>query len=187
MIILYVMLFGWGKFRGWLVLEFFLETGRRIHVNGLAKRLKISVSTVHSYLLEYEKQGVLEKECTANIVSYRVKETPLTLELKKTFFISKVLPFVAKFMNENPFVTTLALFGSHAKGTFDEKSDIDLLAISPQKNPNLASLKQLEEKTGKETKIQVFSIAEWKNLLRKNDSFALAVIRNNILLFGDQL
>ncbi len=181
------MLSGWNKFKGWTVLEFFLGSSRQIHANGLAKRLKISVSTAQGYLLGYEKEGVLEKEKTANVILYKLKETPLTLELKKAFFLSAALPFVGQFMKENPFVTTLALFGSHAKGTFDEKSDIDLIAICQEKKLKLDSLKNAEEKIGKETKIQSFSLQEWRNLVKKQDSFAIAVLKNNILLFGDPL
>ena len=49
------------------------------------------------------------------------------------------------------------------------------------------STKKLEEKTGKEAKIQVFTRTEWKNLLKKNDNFAFAVLKNNILLAGEPL
>lgn len=181
------MLFGWGKFKGWAVLEFFLSGSRRIHANGLARLLKISVSTAQTYLSNYEKQGILEKQRTANLVLYSLRETPLALELKKAFFLSEILPFAEQFREQNPFLTTLALFGSHAKGTFDEKSDIDLIAISQEKKIRLDSLKRAEGKTGKETKIQLFSLPEWRSLVKKSDSFAIAVLKNNLLLFGAPL
>jgi len=179
------MLFGWDRFRGWAVLRFFLGGGSAaIHPNGLAKRLGISVSTAQAYLSAYEKQGVLEKEKTANIVQYRLRETPFTLELKKAFFVFEMLPFAARFAGDNPAVTALALYGSHAKGTFDEKSDIDLIAIAQQKKMRLDALRKLEEKTGKEAKMQVFSMAEWKKMLEGGDSFAWAIAKNSVLLAG---
>ncbi len=181
------MLFGWNKFKGWKVLEFFLSNSSAIHVNGLARRLNIGVSTAQTYLVAYEKQGILEKEKKANLIVYRLRETALALELKKACVVSILLPFVEKFSKENPFVTTLAVFGSHAKGAFDEKSDIDLVAISQEKKVCIDSLRELEEKTGKEAKIQVFSLQEWKQLVERKNSFALAILKNNILLFGDPL
>jgi predicted nucleotidyltransferase len=138
-------------------------------------------------LAEYEKQGVLEREKTANSISYKLKETPFSLELKKTAFLAKITPFIAAFLEENPTVSKLALYGSHAKGSYDEKSDIDLLAISQEKKLALKPLRELEAKTGKEAKIQVFTITEWKKLLEKKDLFALAVLRNNVLLSGEPL
>ena len=181
------MIYGWNKFKGWVVLEYFLGRNKKIHVNGLAKDLKISSSTAQAYLSEYEKEGILEREKTANIIIYKLKETPFTLELKKLFTISKILPFAEQFQKENQYMNTLALYGSHAKGTYDEKSDFDLLAISQQKKISLSALKKLEEKTGKEVRIQVFTRTEWKNLLKKNDNFAFAVLKNNILLAGEPL
>ena len=87
------MLYGWNKFKGWVVLEYFLESNKKIHVNGLAKDLKISPSTAQAYLSEYEKEGILEREKTANIITYKLNETPFTLELKKLYIISKILSF----------------------------------------------------------------------------------------------
>lgn len=181
------MFYGWSKFKGWKVLEFFLEKNEKIHVNGLAKRLGISPGTAQRYLTEYEKQGLLEKEKTANSITYKMKESPLSLELKKTFFLSKIAPFIQEILQENPFISKLALYGSHAKGNYDEKSDIDLLAISHQKKIELKAMKKIEAKTGKEIKIQVFTITEWKKLLGKKDSFALAIIKSNVLLSGEPL
>ncbi|MFH1224612.1 MAG: nucleotidyltransferase domain-containing protein [Candidatus Diapherotrites archaeon] len=181
------MFSNWKRFKGWLVLEFFLENGTRIHVNGLAKKLKISPGTAQTYLTEYERQGMLEREKTANTMGYRLRESPLSLELRKALFISKIGNFAAEFLKENPHTAKLALYGSHAKGTYDMKSDIDLIAISQDKKPGLKALQRLEEKTGKEAAIQVFTLAEWKRLLEKNDHFAFAVIGNSIMLAGEPL
>src|SRR3989338_99165 len=123
MIILYIMLHNWRKFKGWQVLEFFLENNESIHVNGLAKKLKIGASTAQTYLTEYEKEGVLEKDHNANVVNYKLKTTPFTLELKKALIVSKLMVFAREFKKENIFATSLWLYGSHAKGTYDKKSD----------------------------------------------------------------
>ncbi len=179
------MLYNWNKFKGWKILEFFLRSPEKIHVKGLAKKLKISSGTSQKYLLEYEKQGILEKERTANVLSYSLKETPLTLELKKTFFISKIMHFIEKFQKDNPFVVSLVLYGSHAKGTFDKKSDIDLIAVSQEKKLKLNSIKKMEEKTLKEARMQIFTLTEWKK--QSKESFGLAVSKNNILLLGELL
>ena len=181
------MLYGWNKFRGWEILEFFLEGNGKIHVNGLAKELKISKGTAQEYLTNYEKQGLLEKERIANLVNYKLIDTPLTIELRKTYFISKIIPHIKYFLSENKVISTLAMYGSHAKGSYDSKSDIDLLILSQDKRINLDSLKKIEEKLGKEIKTQVFNLREWRNLLDKKDNFAIAIVKNNILLFGEPL
>lgn len=181
------MLDAWNNFKGWEVIEFFLSGWGKTHVRGVARKLKLSPSVAQHYLASYCKEGLLEKEKFANTVSYRLKETPLALELKRMYFISLLPEFTAKFIKENQSVATLALYGSHAKGTYDEKSDVDLLAISQKKEMSLKSIRGLEKKIGKEVKIQVFSLSEWDNLLEKNNNFAHSVLRNNVLLHGAEL
>lgn len=182
-----IVLYGWDRFRGWEVLKFFLAKGGKTHVKGIARALKISPATAQEYLKGYERQGILEKEKAANAINYRLKETPLTLELKRAYFVSLLSGFIAEYMKENPHTAKLALYGSHAKGTYDAKSDIDLIAISQEKKPGLKAVQKLEEKTGKEAGIQVFTLAEWKRLLEKNDHFAFAVVRGGIMLAGEPL
>jgi uncharacterized protein len=179
------MFLEWNKFKGWNILEYFLNGNSQTHIKGIARELRISSFTAQHYLALYEKEGVLEKEKIANTLSYRLKETSMTTELKKTYFISRLSGFIDSFRKENPLVSVLVLYGSHAKGTFDKKSDIDLLVISQEKKMNEKSIHALEKKTGKEAKAQVFSVTEWNRLKEKKDMFALSVKENNIILFGD--
>lgn len=181
------MLYKWDKFKGWKILEFFLENNRKAYANGLAKELKISKGTAQEYLTAYERQGILEKEEIGNMVNYKLADNPLTIELKKTFFISKIMPHIKDIIPDNKLVITLAIYGSHAKGSYDSKSDIDLLILSQNKKINLDTITKITEKIGKEVKIQIFTFNEWRNLVNKKDNFAIAVIKNNILLYGEPL
>ena len=187
MIVLYIMLSGWEKFKGWKVLEFFLSGNKSMHCNGLARELDIAVATAQTYLSAYEREGILEKEKSANSIFYRLKETAFTQELKKAFFLSKLSGFVGQFQKDNPLVTTFALYGSHAKGTFDENSDVDLIAFVQGKKVKLDALKKLEHALGKEAKLQVFSLAEWKKLVQAGNPFAQVVQRTAIVLAGEPL
>ena len=94
--------------------------------------------------------------------------------------------FLKRFVKKNNIIG-LVLYGSHASGTYDGKSDIDLLVISQQKKLKLDEVKNLERKTRKEVKIQVFSLGEWRDLKRKKDPFVEAVLLNHILLYGPKI
>ena len=177
----------WKKFKGWSVLEFFIRTNEKIHIKGLAKNLKISPRTAQVYLQFYEKNKILEKENIGNIILYRLTETPIVLEFKKLYLLMESMPHIEKFVEKNPDVNTIALYGSHASGRNDSKSDVDLLIISQTKKLDLVPIKDLEKKLLKEVKIQVFSIGEWKKLTTENDSFGLSVFRNHIILHGASL
>jgi len=181
------MLDQWRKFKGWVVLEFFLKNDERIHVKGLSKNLKISPRTAQIYLQLYEKNKILKKEKVGNIILYSFNENTMVFELKRFYFMVNFLPLIDEFVEKNPEINIIALYGSHATGKDDRKSDIDLLVISQSKKLNLELVKKMENSFGKEVKIQIFSIGEWKNLLNKNDSFALSVLKNHILLYGASL
>ena len=176
----------WKKFKGWMVLEYFLKTTRKIHIKALAKKLKISPYTANYYLKFYKKAHLLNEQKEGNLLFYFLVDNCLTRQLKIFYFLDLIFPHVLKFSKKNN-VTSLVLYGSHASGTYDSTSDIDLLIISQQKKINFDELKKIEKETGKEIKIQVFSLGEWRSLKRKKDPFAQSILSNHILLFGSEL
>ena len=91
----------WGKFKGWVVLEHFLIDGEQIHIKSLSKKLKISSQTAQHYLRFYEKQGILEKTILGNMVLYNIKLNPVTLELKKLYFLFIFYPLITEFIKSN--------------------------------------------------------------------------------------
>jgi len=176
----------WRKFRGWKVLEFFLKTGEEIHVKELARKLSISPQTATYYLKLYRKANILKERKKANLSLYSLKDNALTRQLKIFYMMDQIYPFILKFARKNN-ITSIALYGSHASGTFDKNSDIDLLLISQKKELDLSELKKLEEKIGKEVKIQVFSLGEWRSLKRKPNAFVQSVLSKHILLYGAEI
>ncbi len=176
----------WRKFRGWKVLEFFLKTGREIHVKKLARELTISPQTATYYLKFYKEANVLKERKEANLLLYSLEDNALTRQLKIFYVLDQIYPFILKFASKNN-ITSIALYGSHASGTFDENSDIDLLLIAQKKTLDLSELKKLERKMGKEVKIQVFSLGEWRNLKRKANAFVQSVLSKHILLYGAEI
>jgi len=176
----------WRKFRGWSVLEFFLKTGREIHVKKLARELNISPQTATYYLKFYKRVGILKERKEANLLLYSLEGNPLTRQLKIFCILDQIYPFILRFAGKN-MVTSIVLYGSHASGTFDETSDIDLLLISQKKALNLSELKKLEKRIGKEVRVQVFSLGEWRNLKRRTNAFIRSVLSKHILLYGAEI
>ncbi len=183
---IYMIIEEWRKFRGWKLLEFFLKTGNEIHLKEIARKLKISPQTANYYLKFYSKAGILRERKKANLLLYSLLDNALTRQLKVFYILDTIYPFILKFDNENN-VTSIILYGSHALGTYDESSDIDLLIICQQKKLGLTELKKIERKTGKEVKIQIFTLGEWRNLKRKNDKFVQSLLSKYILLYGAEI
>lgn len=181
------MLAEWRKFAGWKVLEFFLQSDMEIHVKGLAKELQISSQTALKYLKLYEKEGLLNRKNIGNLTLYSLKENIFVFELKKTWFLLAAKPFFDSFAKDNLGINSLALYGSHAKGAFDQKSDVDLIVISQQKKLNFNALEKLELKQGKEVKAEVFSVGEWKKISNEKTPFWKEVVKHHLIIFGAEL
>ncbi len=176
----------WKKFKGWVTLEYFLKTNKEIHVKGLARQLKISPQTANYYLKFYKKEGILKERREGNLLLYSLTDNCLVKQLKIFYTLNILSEFSKKFVKKNK-ITSLVLYGSHASGSYDKSSDIDLVIISQLKKLNLDEIKALEKKIGKEVKIQVFSLGAWRNLKRKKDSFIRSVLSKHILLYGAEI
>lgn len=173
----------WRKFKGWAVLEFFLRK-ESAYIKELSRLLKISPRTAQIYTRLYENEGLLRKEVVGNTSVYRITDTPLAKEMKRLYLLLMITPGIKKLVHDNPSVTSLALYGSGARGEYDQSSDIDLLAISGSKEMNLGGIKELEGTLFREAKVEVISIGRWRELGGKKDDFYLSVVKSNIPLHG---
>ena len=174
----------WGKFKGWAVLEFFLRSQARIHLKGLAKELKISPRTAQVYLKLYEKEGILSKENVGNLTIYSIVDNPFTRELRRAYMVLKLKPYVDGFVAANPTVTTVALYGSAARGDYDSSSDVDMLIVSSNKSLKLEQIHLAESALGMEIGLEIYNLGEIRRLAEKGNKFYLSIERNNVLLYG---
>ena len=168
-------------------MEFFLASDGKTHLKGVARALGISPHTAQLYLQSYEKDGLLEKERMGNLTLYGLARNSLTSELKRLNILARMQPFAARFMGENHGVSSLVLYGSHASGEYDSKSDLDILIIYAGKEPKMKVLLELEPQLSKEVKIQALTLAAWKAMEEKNNKFYNSVIRRHITIFGASL
>jgi len=79
----------------------------------------------------------------------------------------------------------MVLYGSHANGTNDSKSDIDILLLVG--NTKKIPIMDIEKKLGKQISVESFTLANWKKTKKKNAPFYDSVIRNHVVLWGGDL
>jgi len=175
------MLKEWRTFKGWVVMEYFMNNpSKEIHVRGLAKELGVSPLTSNTYLRAYAAEGLLKKKRSANAIIYSLaNDSPVVKRLKQFYTVAWLTEkgFVDAVLKDNPQTTGIVLYGTHASGEYDERSDFDIIVFSM--NPQYP--KRAVESLGKEATLNILTVAGWK---KKNKEFKNSALRNNIVLYG---
>lgn len=180
------------KYVQWKILSHFLENpNTSFHIKQLARILGVSPASVSSAVKSFEEDGMLSKEEKGLAHIYRLNaDNNVVPSLKKAYGIAFVLSSKPKekFFEIDPNIISLALFGSYADGSYDEKSDIDFLIVTlTRKEILIKAAKILEEELRRELSISVFKLSEWRAMATKGDAFYKRVVENHILLCGSGL
>ncbi|VVB93160.1 Nucleotidyltransferase domain protein [uncultured archaeon] len=176
----------------WKILSHFLANpNTSFHIKQLARMLNVSPASVSSAVKSFEEDGLLSKEEKGLAHIYRLdSDNSMVAPLKKAYGIAFVLSSKPKerFLEIDPNIISLALFGSYAEGSFDEKSDIDFLVVTNAGKENLINAaKILEEELEKEVSLSVVKLSEWRDMAKKGDAFYKRIVDNHILLYGSGL
>ncbi len=133
---------------------FFINPTAKLRVRQIERELGLPLPSVIRYTAKLEKEGILKKLNTANVVFYAADRTDKTFLLEKKLFnikqiyTSGLIDFLIGELS-NP---TIVLFGSYSKGEDTENSDIDLYIETPSKKE--IKLEKFEKLLKR--KIQVF-------------------------------
>lgn len=167
------------------ILKQFLDNPQReIHIRELARKLKISPTTVSKILKNYEKKSILSSEKKLNHIIFRANIESKRFRIEKIYYNltkmldSKLLDYLENSFN-NP--EAIGIFGSFAKGEDTPKSDVDIFIISPNKK----SLKfdEFEKKIGRKIHLFILSRKE-VDLMKENNKELLNNMINGIILSG---
>ena len=170
---------------------FLLNPKKSLHINELARMLEISPMSVSHAVKLYGEKGFLIKDEKGLAHYYHLNTgNPVIGPLKKAYGLDLILSAKPEeiFINTDPNIISLALYGSYANGAFDEDSDVDFLVVTASKKEKiLDAILVLEDKLGKEVNVSACKLSEWLALAKKSDAFYKNVVANHILLYGADL
>jgi predicted nucleotidyltransferase len=177
------------KYVQWKILAHFLANpNTSFHIKQLARVLGVSPASVSSAVKSFEGDGLLSKEEKGLAHIYRLEsDNSVVAPLKKAYGIALMLSSKPKekFLEIDQNIISLALFGSYADGSYDEKSDMDFLIVTPtRKEILIKAAKILEEELQKEVSISVFKLSEWRAMAKKGDAFYKRIVANHVMLYG---
>ena len=126
----------------WKIMQLFYKNKTvKLHLRKIARQAKLHEPSVTRFLNSLEKDRILKSEKDGNLKKYSIRHSKRTYMLFESFDIEKFekLPSIRKNaikvyfdkLPEKPVFSTL--FGSTAKETYKEDSDIDILIITNNK------------------------------------------------------
>ena len=141
----------------WKILGLFYKgKDKKIHLRDIARQTKMNENSASRFLVSLEKQNILKSEKDGNLKKYSIRKNNVVYSIFMLFDIEKfnklpllrrnAINYFFKELEEKPLV--LFLFGSTAKETFTNKSDIDLLIIVNKKIKTEDAQRYAESQTG---------------------------------------
>jgi len=179
----------------WKVLEPFLADYRtRFHGRQLADILKMNHGTVALTLKRLGGDNILKVEQEGRNKKYYLNlDNPTTKGYIREVESAKAMTYIGenflfkKLLYEFPPTdfreTPVILFGSYAKGSYTDKSDIDILILETDRAKKIEKfLKEFGERHNKSIQIQKMAQKAFENGLRKRDALVLEVVKDHIVL-----
>ena len=164
----------------------------QFHVRGMAKLTTKSHVTLLPHLKALEKDKVLVHKTIGtnkvyslnfeNIITKNYLTLSETVEttafLEQVFLIKKI---TKEIFNLN-LPGTIILFGSYAKKTFHEDSDIDLFYLGQINDKEIQNIKNIGKTYGETINVKKSTLKNFELGLRKKDPLIIEIIKNHILL-----
>ncbi|MEW6329698.1 MAG: nucleotidyltransferase domain-containing protein [Candidatus Micrarchaeota archaeon] len=175
------------SFSGVRVLGWFLKhPTRRIHFKDLCRELGLGPLTVKTYCEEFVGRGWLREERSANLRIFYLDNESYVVKAMKRACILEMMHKERFDALADDTIISLALYGSHASGEYDEKSDLDVVVVGRREQVRFEHAEKLEKKLGRRIQITVFSLERWERN-RNKDPFMLSVLKSHVLLKGAPL
>ena len=157
---------GYGK----IMQLFYKDRTAKLHLREIARRTGLFGPSAYRFLNNLEKDGILKSEKDGNLKKYSVRKGLRAYFLFEAFDLEKFekLPEIRRsaiktYLDSLPEKPVFAvLFGSTAKGTYKEDSDIDVLLVTNRR----IDAKQAEKEANALTamKVSTFQITYRKFL-----------------------
>ena len=166
--------------------EFSEDYRKRIYGRNIAKKLEMNQKTVSNILKNLEKEHILKYNKEGKNKYYYLNEFyPYLKEVIQIIETKRKIDFLLKYKELKELFSKLeertngilVIFGSYAKLTADEKSDLDVLVLGKIKN-----IQDLEDMFN----IKINLIKSEKKKFDKAEVFIKEIIKNHIILKGKE-
>lgn len=166
------------KNNAYLVLELFINNPNTdFHIRKVARMLKLTHPTVSRHISKLSKLGFLKKKDDSIYPTYHADVESDQYKLyKRNYIVEKIIDSgLVEYIQKKTLASSIILFGSCAKGTYTQKSDIDIFV---EAEDNKLDISKFEKSLGRSINLLYESrIKDLSTELQNN-------IINGIVLYG---
>ncbi|MFH1286004.1 MAG: nucleotidyltransferase domain-containing protein [Candidatus Micrarchaeota archaeon] len=163
--------------------------GSGLHIRELARRIDASPIYVKKELETLGQLGLVKSRSVGNLrVWERNEESPVYKELRGLFLKTEMVgEEIGKYF-EGSDVKYAFIYGSFAKGSEKEHSDVDLFVVGKvDEKEFVESLSRSEKKLGREINYLLWEEAEFEEKAREGNYLLMTIVKNQIIwLKGDE-
>lgn len=167
----------------------FWDSNKEYHLAAISEMIGVSASTVHKELNTAHTLGLVTRTPKGSLVLYGInKNSVIYGDLRKIFLKLELADeLIAKEMMRDDIKYAL-IFGSFAKGTETEASDVDLLVIGNiQHDAVYRMIAKLEARIGREINVIVWTEDEFKEKSKQKVSLLQNIAKNPLIMVkGDE-
>jgi len=150
-------------------------------VSQVAKNINLSKGLASKYLNILAEEGILERRDGKFIVKDSIATRTVKLLLNLNLFDNK-------FFSGYEFIKSAGLYGSYAKGTNTESSDIDLwVAVEKVNDEALAKLTKDLKTTFGDVRPLYLTRDRRETLRREDSTFYKSIIFGSITMYGEEI
>jgi predicted nucleotidyltransferase len=167
----------------------FLNSTREFHLNAISDMIGVSASTVYKELDNVYPLGLVTRTKKGSMVFYKINKDSIAYEDLRKLFLKFELAdeLITQELQKYPIKYAL-IYGSFAKGTETEASDIDLLVVGNISSELIyGSVSKLETKIGREINVTAWTEDEFNQKVKEKIALLQNIAKNPIIMVkGDE-
>jgi len=172
-----------------VLVPFTQDLNKRTHGRKIARELGMNQKTVQNKLNELEEKNILESEEKGRLKEFKLnRKNPVTRNLLIKTEIEKLQQLIQKEFEIKEIVKEIIqetekpmlIYGSFAKGTWDEESDLDILVIGEKEK----GLEEIDKKYSREIQFMYLTPEEFEQHIKEKTPYIKEVLENHVICQG---
>lgn len=146
-----------------------MNPGQTFYTRQISKKLGISLGSAHSALQVLERNHLITSRLVGKTKLY---DLAISIPIVSAFRILNILLVLEPQLETlREMSRRIILYGSYAKGTIGQESDLDLLVVTESKKNVSDSIEGIKRKTGLDIRPLIMDQIEWMKLETSNPEF----------------